>query len=144
MKSLGQQFREKMLPRINQTQKWNGVAEEVTKQLVEGAQNRSRKGETVRGGNYDRSYAQSTKRAKGKRDPVTLRDKDFTIKRMRSQSSGDGKASIRGADRLKKHDTGTAKGGKQRQLFPKSVQQMPRGLLKYLKTTIKRILLGAR
>lgn len=144
MKSLGQQFREKMLPRINNEEKWNGVSKEVAKQLVEGAQNRSRRGETVRGGNYDRNYAQSTKEAKGKTNPVTLRDKDYTIKKMRPEGSGDGKANIRGADRLKKHDTGNAKGGKQRQLFPKTPQQIPRGIIEYLKTKIKRILIGAR
>lgn len=144
MKSLGEQFKAKMLPRIKATKKWDKASEGVAQQLVEGAQNRSRKGETVRGGDYDRNYAQSTKRAKGKRDPVTLRDKDYTIKRMRAESSGSGKANIRGADRLKKHDQGTAKGGKQRQLFPHAPKQIPKGLLKYLQKTIKRILLGAK
>lgn len=144
MKTLGEQFREKMLPRISNQERWDGVSQEVAKQLVEGAQNRSRKGETVRGGNYDRNYAQSTKRAKGKHDPVNLRDKDYTIKRMRSEKSGDRKANIRGAERLKKHDQGTAKGGKQRQLFPKSVNQVPRGVVRYIKRAIKKILAGAR
>jgi len=144
MKSLGEQFRKKMLPRVSNKEKWNGVSEGVSKQLVEGAQNRSRRGETVRGGNYNRRYAQSTKRSKGKKDPVTLRDKDYTIKKMRAESSGNGKANIRGADRLKKHDQGTAKGGKQRQLFPHTVDQVPKGVIQYLKRTIKRILLGAK
>lgn len=147
MKSLGAQFKAKMMPRLQAKQKWNEVSQGVAKQLVEGAQNRSRKGETVRGGNYDRNYAQSTKRAKGKRDPVTLRDKDYTIKRMRRSSSTGGssqEANIRGAERLKKHDQGTAKGGKQRQLFPHTPQQVPKGVLKYLQKTIKRILLGAK
>jgi len=66
MKSLGQQFEDKMLPRIENAEKWKKVNIGVAKQLTEGAQNRSRKGETVRGGNYDRNYAQSTKRSKGK------------------------------------------------------------------------------
>lgn len=143
MKSLGQQFRDKMLPRVSNEQKWNSVAEQVGKQLVEGAQYRSRKGETVRGGRYNRRYAQSTKRAKGKKDPVDLRDKDYTIKKMRTSSAGDGKANIRGAHRLKRHDQGTAKGGKTRQLFPKSSDQVPRGIVTYLKKKLKRILLGA-
>jgi len=147
MKSLGQQFEDKMLPRIENAEKWKKVNIGVAKQLTEGAQNRSRKGETVRGGNYDRNYAQSTKRSKGKKDPVTLRDKDYTIKRMRRSSTSGGssqEANIRGADRLKKHDQGTAKGGKQRQLFPHASKQIPRGIFQYLKKEIKRILLGAR
>lgn len=123
MKSLGDQFLEKMSGRIDKA-KFANVAQKFAEDIKEGAKDRSQRGEGLRNAPYDNRY-ESTQAAKhGRTSPVTLRDSHDSMRGMKTNKTSRG-AKVSGSRKLRLHDTGQAKGGKIRQLFPKVSNQVP-------------------
>lgn len=144
MESLGQQFTRKMQNRASK-ERFTNIAKDVANQMIEIAQKNTRKGTTIRGGEYDSRYAPSTKDRKKKTDPVTLRDKELSVEKMRAEKEGT-KAGIRGRKRLKDHNEGinySGVGRRRRQMFPETNKQMPKTLTQYMKRQVEKLLTGS-
>lgn len=91
---------------------------------------------------YNRQYA--NRRKGGRRSPVTLRDRKQRIEETTTSSSDDG-SELRFRDReagniFYLHDSGTARGGKHRQIYPDSDAQVPEELDRAAEQAIDEIL----
>lgn len=140
MKSLGQQFSDKMMPRIEE-KFFNKATETLAEDMIEDARTRSADGQALPQAKWNNRYERTQAKKHGRTKPVTLRDTGASMKGMRSNKAARG-AAIHGSQKLRWHDTGTAKGGKTRQLFPKTLEQFPAQLLSQYIKSIKRILDG--
>lgn len=91
---------------------------------------------------YNRQYA--NRRKGGRRSPVTLRDRKERIEETTTSSNGD-RSELRFRDReagniFFMHDSGTARGGKYRQIYPDSDAQVPEELDQAAEQAIDEIL----
>lgn len=140
MKSLGQQFIDKMTPRLDKD-RFSEAALVFTEDMVEEARRRSANGESLPNGKWNNTYGPTQAKKHGRDSPVTLRDTGQSMRGMSAQSTGRG-ANIKGSEKLRLHDTGKGKGGKVRQLFPRNINQIPLKLKKTLMQNLKIILNG--
>ena len=140
MKSMGQQFVDIMQPRVS-SDTFSEAGYEIAKRSEESARERSSRGEPLPNGLYDNNYVPRVAKQKGRVSPVTLRETGASMRGMSTQKSERG-GEVKGSRKLHWHDTGTAKGGKTRQLFPTRLNQFPGDERAKLFQTVKAILSG--
>lgn len=141
MKSLGDQVYDKLLARIEDGEVFSMIAKNLAEALMQGARERTQRGEALPNAPYDNTYGDRQASKHGRRSPVTLRDTEASMRGMVSGQEAQ-KGVIRGSDKLYKHNTGTAKGGKKRQIFPANINQMPKAEMDQFIKDIRDVLNG--
>lgn len=125
MKPLGDQVYDKLVARIGDGEVFAFVASNFAEALMDGAKDRTQRGEALPNAKYNNRYEDRQASKHGRRSPVTLRDTHASMRGMHPDEEADG-AIIRGSEKLYWHDTGEAKGGKIRQMFPRNINQVPK------------------
>jgi hypothetical protein len=141
MKPLGTQVYEKLVSRVSEGQAFSIIANNLAQALMEGARDRTLRGEALPNAEYNNVYGDRQASKHGRRSPVTLRDTKASMRGMQAvQQAKTG--TIRGSEKLRLHNTGEAKGGKKRQIFPENVTQIPEKEMKEFINDISKLLHG--
>lgn len=148
-KSLGQQFADIMMPRTKE-KKFKQKVREIGHQISEGAKERTRRGRTIRGGEWKRGYSKSYSEKTGKTAPVNLRLSGRSMNSMRGGARTSTRAEVtatetnkQGDNILRLHDEGIGDNPR-RQIFPDTHAQVPTRMRTLIKMKVKEVLSGVQ